>query len=71
LRGPLAGYYRIPFSRYRAIYTVQESGQSVAVVVLFVAAGARKQGDKKDIYRLAEKLMELGMIAPSPKRGNK
>jgi hypothetical protein len=38
---------------------------------LFVAAGVRKQGDKKDIYRLAEKLMELGIIAPSPKREKK
>ena len=68
LTGPLQGYYRIRYSRYRAIYTVEE--ESIAngdvlthVRVLFVAVGIRKEGDKHDIYKLAEKLVELGLIS--------
>lgn len=67
LIGPLAGYYRITYSRYRAIYKVHRekltSGEVlVNIHILFVAVGIRKEGDKKDVYRLAQKLFELGLL---------
>ena len=60
--GPLEGYYRIPYSRYRAVFRVDEQrsakGRIVLVVTItFVAAGVRKADDKHDVYRLAEKLV--------------
>ena len=63
LTGPLQGYYRIVYSRYRAIFTVTEetlaSGDKLLHLnVIFIAAGIRKEMDKKDIYRLAHKLVE-------------
>lgn len=64
LTGPLQGYFRIVYSRYRAIFSVTEEeiadGDKVLhLKVLFVIAGIRKQRDKNDIYRVAEKLVEL------------
>jgi mRNA interferase RelE/StbE len=44
--------------RYRVIYEVQK--QVVTVYVL--AAGIRKQGDKKDIYEIAKKLLKAGLL---------
>lgn len=63
LTGPLQGYYRIVYSRYRAIFTVEEevlaSGDKLLhLKVIFIAAGIRKEMDKKDVYRLAQKLVE-------------
>ena len=63
LVGPLEGYYRIPYSRYRAVFRIDEEktakGRIVLVVTItFVAAGIRKAGDKHDVYRLAEKLVD-------------
>lgn len=63
LAGPLQGYYRIVYSRYRAIFTVKEeslgSGDKILLLtVLFVTAGIRKEMDKKDVYRIARKLVE-------------
>ena len=63
LTGPLQGYYRIVYSRYRAIFTVQEeelaSGDKLLhLTVIFVVAGIRKELDKNDIYRVARKLVE-------------
>ncbi len=40
--------------RYRVVYQVQAS----AIVVLVVGIGLRKDGDKKDIYRILGKLFE-------------
>lgn len=67
LTGPLQGYCRITYSRYRAIYSVES--ETIAngdvlhhVTIRFVAVGIRKEGDKKDVYRLAQKLLELGLI---------
>ena len=40
--------------RYRIVYQVQVS----AIVVLVVGMGMRKEGDKKDIYRILGKLFE-------------
>jgi len=63
LVGPLEGYYRIPYNRYRAVFRIDEQktakGKFVLVVTItFVAAGVRKAGDKHDVYRLAEKLVD-------------
>lgn len=64
LVGPLHGYYRIVYGRYRAIYSVKEEKQArgkarLHLMVMFVAAGKRKEHDKQDIYRVAEKLVKL------------
>lgn len=70
LVGPLAGYRRITYGqRYRAIYRVDReelaSGDVLLrIVVTFVLAGLRKDGDKKDVYALAQKLLRLGIIQP-------
>ncbi|MEN6459224.1 MAG: hypothetical protein ABFC63_09865 [Thermoguttaceae bacterium] len=63
LTGPLQNYYRIVYSRYRAIFTVEEevlaSGDKLLqLTVIFVAAGIRKEFDKRDVYRVAQKLIE-------------
>jgi mRNA interferase RelE/StbE len=63
LTGPLQGYYRIVYSRYRAIFTVREETSAggdklLHLNVIFVAAGIRKELDKKDVYRVARKLVE-------------
>jgi len=44
--------------RYRIIYRVEEQ----RVVVLVVALGLRKEGDKADIYALTKKLLRLGLL---------
>src|SRR5437016_127937 len=77
LTGPLQGYYRISYSRYRAIYSVAREtlgGGEVAIhiIIRFVAVGIRKEGDKKDIYRFVQKLLKLGVIQPvRPPRSKK
>ena len=48
--------------RYRIIYRIE--GDKVLVVV--VAVGIRKEGDKKDIYRLAQRLIRLGLLGNEP-----
>jgi mRNA-degrading endonuclease RelE of RelBE toxin-antitoxin system len=63
LAGPLQGYYRIVYSPYRAIFSVREeklvSGDvCLHLVVIFIVAGIRKELDKKDVYRVAQKLVE-------------
>ena len=67
LVGPLEGYYRLTYSRYRAVYSVENeriaSGDVlVHIRVCFIAAGKRKEHDKNDIYRIAEKFVQLGLI---------
>ena len=67
LAGPLSEYYSIRVSRYRAIYRVDEERLTngdvlVFVRVLMVAAGMRKAGDRRDIYRLAERLIRFAAI---------
>ncbi|MCC5787356.1 MAG: type II toxin-antitoxin system RelE/ParE family toxin [Phycisphaerales bacterium] len=73
LTGPLSGCYRITYGRYRAIYTVRDDGEGVSLtfVVIFVAAGIRRERSKDDIYRLAEKLIDLGLAGELPEREGK
>jgi len=56
----LAGYrsVRAVGQRYRIIYRVERS----IVTVVVVAAGIRKAGSREDIYRVAEKLIRLGLL---------
>jgi mRNA interferase RelE/StbE len=44
--------------RYRIIYRVERA----IVTVVVVAAGIRKQGGREDIYRVAGKLIRLGLL---------
>lgn len=56
----LAGYrsIRAVGQRYRIIYRVERT----TVSVLVVAAGIRKEGSREDIYRVAVKLIKLGLL---------
>ncbi len=56
----LAGYrsIRAVGQRYRIIYKVEKE----RVVVVVVALGIRKEGNKRDIYALAKKLIALRLI---------
>lgn len=64
LGGELEGYrtVRAVGQRYRIIYRVD--GENVVVVV--VALGIRKEGDKKDVYKLAQRLFNLGLLKDEP-----
>ena len=54
--GPLRGLYSVRTGgRYRIIYKVVQQH----VVVVVVAVGIRKDGDRKDIYALARRLAEM------------
>jgi len=44
--------------RYRIIYKIDKH----TVIVYILAAGIRKQGDKKDIYKITKKLLKAGLI---------
>ena len=67
LVGPLAGYYRLIYSRYRAVYSIKEdelaSGDVLVTIwIQFIAVGKRKERDKNDIYKIAEKMVKFGLI---------
>lgn len=56
----LAGFrsVRAVGQRYRIVFRVERK----EVVVVIVAVGRRKAGDKKDVYELAKKLLRLGLL---------
>jgi mRNA-degrading endonuclease RelE of RelBE toxin-antitoxin system len=59
LAGPLKGLRRIPAAgRYRLIFRIVRA----KVEVHIVGVGLRKQGDNKDIYELAQRLVRLGLL---------
>ena len=60
LIGELAGFrsVRAVGQRYRIVYRVERR----EVVVLIVAVGRRRAGDKSDIYELARKLLRQGLL---------
>jgi mRNA interferase RelE/StbE len=60
LLGDLHGHrsVRAVGRRYRIIYRLDPDGSLVVVA----AVGIRKDGDKKDVYELAKKLVRLGML---------
>ena len=43
---------------YRIIYKIQKR----TVIIYVLAAGIRKEGDKKDIYKIAKKLLDAGLM---------
>ncbi len=59
----LDGYHSIRAAgqRYRIIYRIDNE----KVIVLVVAAGIRKEGDRKDIYALAKKLIRARLLEPA------
>lgn len=61
LLGELSGYRSLRASgqRFRVIYRIEAK----QVIVLVVALGIRKEGDKRDIYALAKKLVRLGLLS--------
>lgn len=63
LAGDLAEYrsVRAVGQRYRIIFQVRDE----IVSVLVVAIGLRNEGHKKDIYKLAQKLVRLGLASDS------
>lgn len=60
LSDELEGYRSIRAigQRYRIIYKLEAK----RVVVIVVALGIRKEGDKKDVYELTKKLARLGQL---------
>lgn len=44
--------------RYRVLYKIDKR----TVIVYVLAAGIRKEGDKKDIYEIAKKLLDAGLL---------
>lgn len=60
LGAELAGYrsVRSVGQRYRVIYRVERQ----QVLVAIVAVGLRKEGDKKDVYAVAKKLLRLRLL---------
>lgn len=64
LADELDGYrsVRAVGQRYRIIYRVDGD----KVLVLIVVVGIRKEGDKKDVYRLAQRLVRLGILEGKP-----
>ena len=44
--------------RYRIIYKTDKR----TVIIYVLAAGIRKEGDKKDIYKIAKKLLDAGLM---------
>ena len=59
--GELAGYraIRATGQRYRVIFRIERE----KVIVVVVAVGMRKEGDRKDIYSLARKLFRQRLIS--------
>jgi mRNA interferase RelE/StbE len=60
LRGELSGFRSVRAfrQRYRLIYKVERE----KVVVVVIAVGIRKEGDRADIYQIAVKLIRSGLI---------
>lgn len=64
LQGEFAGYrsVRSVGQRYHIIYRLEKT----TVTVLIVAAGIRREGARSDIYRLAQRLINLGLFEAPP-----
>jgi len=64
LTAELDGYHsvRAVGQRYRITYR----NDNEKVIVLVVAAGIRREGDRKDIYALAKKLIRARLLEPIP-----
>ncbi|MFY9225550.1 MAG: type II toxin-antitoxin system RelE/ParE family toxin [Blastocatellia bacterium] len=62
LGGDLEGYrsVRAVGQRYRIVYLIDND----KVIVVVVSLGIRKEGDKKDVYKLTQRLFKLGLLLP-------
>ena len=60
LRGWLAGFVSIRAAgqRYRIVYKVDDSKKRVLVYMV----GIRREGSRRDVYALAERLVQRGLI---------
>jgi len=59
LTSELSGFRSIHAAgRYRVIFKADKH----TVTVYILAAGIRKQGDKKDIYKITKKLLKAGLL---------
>lgn len=60
LWGELAGYRRVRAGsgRYRIIYRVVKDRKSVAIVLV----GILREGNKRDVYRVAFRMVQRGLI---------
>jgi mRNA interferase RelE/StbE len=60
LKGSLKEFrtIRAAGQRYRIIYKVLE----LEIIVIVIAVGIRKDGDKKDIYELMKKYIKTGLL---------
>lgn len=60
LRGWLAGFMSIRAAgqRYRVVYRVNDREKRVLVYTV----GIRKEGSRRDVYALAERLVQRGLI---------
>ena len=55
----LAGFRSVHAAgRYRIIYKTDKR----TVIIYVLVAGIRKEGDKKDIYKIAKKLVDAGLM---------
>ena len=55
----LSGFLSIHAAgRHRIIYKIDQRN----VIVYVIAAGIRKEGDKKNIYKIAKKLLAAGLL---------
>ncbi|MCP4683457.1 MAG: type II toxin-antitoxin system RelE/ParE family toxin [Desulfobacterales bacterium] len=55
----LSGFHSVHAAgRYRIIYKIDKQ----TVIIYVLAAGIRKEGDKKDIYVIARKLLNAGLL---------
>jgi mRNA interferase RelE/StbE len=66
LKGPLKEFrsIRAVCQRYRIIYKVLDK----EIIVIIIAVGLRKDGDKKDIYELMKKYIKTGLLEENSKK---
>ena len=60
LRGWLSGFMstRAAGQRYRVVYKIEDKKERVLVYMV----GIRKEGSRRDVYALAERLVQRGLI---------
>jgi len=61
----LKGLLRLSYARYRILYRVRHPDHPngrLRVVVQVILVGIRKEGDKRDVYRLAQRLRRRGKL---------
>ena len=62
LANPLRSYRSLRVGRHRVLYTVDEESGIVAIALI----GMRKEKDRGDVYRVAERLVSRGLLSIFP-----